>query len=438
MNKLWEYNGLDCVTTASVYQDLLLEMDELGVSEFYWRIPHPLLHAVMRMQERGMWCDQEVLRAKRAEYDHRIHQLTSIVRQLAENPTLNPNSGDEIRKLLYVQLKLPIPHYTKVGHKPSVDELALKKLLVKYPNPLFMAITKYRQAAKLRATYLEPRVDFDGRIRSRFLVHGTATGRLSSREPNFQNIPKDQGNNLRPIYGAPPGRVLISCDASQLELRLIALASGCRAWLDAFESGADVHMVNAQAIYGKPREYITHEERTFAKRFIFCQNYGGGPEKISAILLTDADIVKSPSECALVLQTLRQHVPEIYAWRERVLAETRKTGVITNEFGRKRVTFVQKSDLAGVAYNTPIQSTAADYINSAFIRMHNRGVALVNQVHDEVLAECAEDDVERVAAIMQEELRQPVTLWGQTVVLPADCTVGTHWGELTTWPPPLQ
>lgn len=237
------------------------------------------------------------------------------------------------------------------------------------------------------------------------------------------------------MFAAPPGRALVSADASQLELRLIAYASNCQKLIEAFEAGEDVHHLNARAITGKPSDFITKDDRDFAKRFVYCQNYGGGPKRISEILFQDAGIVRSVTDCERDLEALRRAYPEIYQWRDSILRDTKRSGIITNEFGRKRVVFSRGEDLAGVAFNTPIQSTAADYINTAFVGLDTRKLYLINQVHDEILAECDEDKVDETAQALKEELERPVTIWGRTVVLPAEVKCGIRWGELTLWQP---
>jgi len=428
--ELWTYNCLDCVTTARVYTALVEEMAELEVDRFYNELVHPLTQAVFRMSKRGMMVDDVRLAEMQDSYAKKISEYTQAIRDLTGRPLLNPSSGDEMRKLLFTDMELRPVSYTKIGRKPSVDETTLKRLDLKHDHPLFKLLIKYREATKLKSTYLDNLyIPYNKRVRSRFMVHGTATGRLSSRDPNFQNIPYD----LRQIYVSAPSKLLIEVDASQLELRLIAYASQCEKLIRAFEQGDDVHTLNAVAITGKPREAIDKDDREFAKRFIYCQNYGGGAKKISDILFTDAGIVRSVGQCEETLSKLRREYPEIYSWRERVYNETRRTGIITNEFGRKRITFVRGGDLPGVAYNTPIQSTAADYINLVFISLDKLGLGIVNQVHDSIVIECDEDEVSDTISTALAEFHRPVTLFGRTVVLPAEVKVGTRWGGLQPW-----
>jgi DNA polymerase-1 len=240
---------------------------------------------------------------------------------------------------------------------------------------------------------------------------------------------------MRPIYGTPPGRLFIEADSSQLELRLIAYASECKRLIEAFQAGEDIHKVNAAAIYGKLADDITKEERDFAKRFVYCQNYGGGPAKISEILFAEAGISKSPRECEEMLFKLRAANPEIWVWRDKVLSETKRTRKIRNEYGRVRITFARDDALSGIAYNTPIQSTAADYINSVFLELHERGLCIVNQVHDSILVEATPYTLEETIGMMRIAFERPQKLWGRTVVLPAEFKTGTRWGLLQPWLP---
>lgn len=431
-SNLWIYNCLDCVTTAKVFWALQEEMRENEVTKFYDDLVQPLVASVMEMMKRGMWVNQQMLETMKHDFQQRINTTLGDLRTLVGDTAFNPASPDMLRKVLFTQYKMVSTRETATG-KESVDELTIKRLARKYPNPIFEKLLEYRRASKVHSTYLTNLyVHPDGRIRSRFLVHGTATGRLSSRGPNFQNIPYD----VRPIFAAPPGYMLIEADASQLELRLIAYASNCRRLMGAFANGEDIHLINASTITGKPVNEINKDERDFAKRFVYCQNYGGSPRRISEILFQDAGIVRSVAECEGTVTRLRLAYPEIYSWRDAQLVEAKRTRKIRNEFGRVRVTFARSDDLAGVAYNTPIQSTAADYINYAFIRLSQRGVQIVNQVHDSLVAEVHEENVDEVASAMQEELEKPIQVFGHTVTIPCDIKVGKAWGaEMTKWPP---
>ena len=426
---LWEYNLLDCITTAQVYRKINSEMEVLGVSAFYHTMVHPLVLAVKRMGARGMWIDRDKLEEMKTEYEIKIGKFQEVIQSIVGKADFNPNSTADIRNYIYNDLGLAVTGRTATG-AASVDETTLLKLGAKHDHPFFKALLGYRKVVKYYGTYLKGiYIGHDSRVRSRFLVHGTATGRLSSREPNFQNIPYD----LRPVYGATDGRILIEADSSQLELRLIAYASGCKRLIQAFECGEDVHRVNASTIYGVPQDTVSKEERDFAKRFVYCQNYGGGPKKISEILFADAGIVKSPRECEEMLYKLRVAYPEIWAWRDKVLAECKRTRTIRNEYGRVRITFARDEALSGIAYNTPIQSTAADYINTVFLELDGKGLFIVNQVHDSILIETTAAALEETVAVVKTAFERPQRLWGRLVVLPAEVKTGIRWGALEPW-----
>jgi len=438
---LWTYNCLDCVTTAKVYQALRAELDELELSDFYHTLVHPLTLAVRRMANRGMYRDNVRYARLQRVVDERIRRYADALRDIVGDPGFNPNSPEAVRRYVSDVLGLRSRKKTATG-RDSMDQESLLRMGLRHDSPFFKLLLCYRKLAKLRGTYLmKDYVWPDGRVRGRFLVHGTATGRLSSRNPNFQNIPKSHAEwfglrlpNIRTIYRAAPGNVLVEADYSQLELRLIAYASGCRRMLDVYEKGGDLHLQTAVAITGKPAEAITREERDFAKRFRFCQNYGGGPRKISEILFTDAGILRSVEECEATLARLRAAEPEVFEWRDRMLEHAKRTRTIVNGFGRKRLTFAREEELPGIAYNTPIQSTAADLINLAFIRLDEAGVFMVNQVHDAIVSECPERDVDRVAALMKREMERPVNIFGYTgLVFPVEVKVGVRWGALHSW-----
>jgi len=428
---LWEYNLLDCVTTAQVYRKINTELETLNAATFYHTMVHPLILAVKRMGARGMWVDREKLNQMRIEYEAKIVKFEEAIQLVVGNPEFNPNSTAHVRDYIYNNLNLSVASRTATG-AASVDETTLLKLGAKYDHPFFKALLGYRKVVKYYGTYLKRvYISPDSRVRSRFLVHGTATGRLSSREPNFQNIPYD----LRSIYGAPDGRLLIEVDSSQLELRLIAYASGCRKLISGFEAGEDVHKLNASAIYGIHVDKVGKEERDFAKRFVYCQNYGGGPKKISEILFADAGIVKSPRECEEMLYRLRVAYPEIWSWRDKVLAETKRTRTIRNEYGRVRITFARDEALSGIAYNTPIQSTAADYINTVFLELDGKDLFIVNQVHDSILVESTPYGLDETIKTIKDAFERPQRIWGRLVTLPAEVKVGTRWGLLNPWQP---
>lgn len=437
----WTYNLLDTVTTAKVYYGVDEELGDLSLRDFYHTVVHPLTLAVRRMANRGMYRDDRRYTRLQNVYDEKIRRYAEGLQAVVKRPTFNPNSTEDVRAYIYGELGLKSGKKTKAG-KDSVDQLSLLRMGLRHDSTFFKLLLCHRKLSKLRGTYLtKGYLSKDGRIRSRFLVHGTATGRLSSREPNFQNIPKEKNAwfglnlpNIRTIFTSEPGNVLIEADYSQLELRLIAYASGCRRMLDAYENNGDVHMATAMSITGKPASAVTTEERDFAKRFRFCQNYGGGAKKISEILFSDAGIIKSVRDCEEVLFKLKLHEPEVFSWRDRVLEQARRTHMIHNEFGRIRITFTRDDDLAGVAYNTPIQSTAADLINLAFIRLDALGVPMVNQVHDAIITECPEHDVERTVVLMKQEMERPVDIFGRKgLIFPVDIKVGTRWGALKKW-----
>jgi DNA polymerase-1 len=439
-NTFWEYNCLDCVSTAKIYEALQEELHDLGVTEFYDKLVHPVTLAVKRMSDRGMYCDMQRVQRLRNFYDAKIARYEEGLRILV-GPDFNPRSLDEVADYIYNTLGCKGGKTTKTG-KHKLDQLTLLTLGLKYDSAFFKMLLAHRKMSKLRSTYLTKIfVGDDGRIRSRFRVSGTATGRLSSRDPNFQNIPKERNvwfglrlPNIRTIYTAEPGNLIFEADYSQLELRLIAYASNCKRMLDAYTAGDDIHMLTAMMIYEKQRELIVTEERDFAKRFRFCQNYGGSARRISEILFEQAGIVRSVVECENILRKLRVSEPEVFTWRDRQLEETQKTRIITNEFGRKRVTFAKGDDLAGIAYNTPIQSTAADLINNATVRLDGMGVPLINQVHDALMAEVSAKDVDEVAHLMKQEMERPVDIFGhEQLVFPVEIKVGTRWGALKKW-----
>ena len=329
---------------------------------------------------------------------------------------------------------LPAGKKTKTGWSTNAD--ILEKLIGKHP--IIGDILEYRMLTKLKSTYADGLlkvISADGRIHTNFRMTVTATGRLSSTEPNLQNIPvrRELGAQIRRMFVAAPGCVLVDADYSQIELRLLAHISGDETMQNAFKSGEDIHAVTASQVFGLPLAEVTPAQRSSAKAVNFGIVYG-----ISAFSLAQ-DIKVSPAEARAYIDAYMQKYHGVREYMDRVIAEAKERGYVETLFGRRRPVpelkasnFNTRSFGERVARNMPIQGTAADIIKLAMVNVRRRLRAegmearLILQVHDELIAECPEREAERVAALLEEEMERAVTL---SVPLTAEAHSGHSWAE---------
>jgi DNA polymerase-1 len=299
-------------------------------------------------------------------------------------------------------------------------------------------VLDYRMYTKLKSTYADGLlkvIDPDGRIRTSFQMTATATGRLSSTEPNLQNIPvrREFGAQIRKMFVAAPGKVLVDADYSQIELRLLAHISGDENMIAAFRSGEDIHAVTASQVFGVPLEQVTHQMRSNAKAVNFGIVYG-----ISAWSLAQ-DIGVTNAEARAYMDAYLEKYHGVRDYQKRIVAEAKQKGWVATLYGRRRAlpelksaNFSVRSFGERVALNMPIQGTAADIIKLAMVRVHARLKAealdakLILQVHDELIVECPESEAETVKTILTEEMQGAAQL---SVPLTADANVGASWAE---------
>ena len=297
---------------------------------------------------------------------------------------------------------------------------------------------KYRTYQKLNSTYVEgllKAIGPDGRIHSTFIQTEARTGRISSTEPNLQNIPirTELGSRLRGYFVADGGRTLVDADYSQIELRILAHITGDEAMQHAFQSGADIHRSTAAKIYGIPQEAVTHELRTSAKAINFGIMYGKGAFSLSR------DLGVTVKEAEAFLKTYLNTFPKVDGYMKDCIAHARKNGYVSTLFGRRRPlpelassNFQVRASGERMARNTPIQGTAADIIKLAMVHvwqsLHDEGLQarLLLQVHDELIVEAPAGEVERVKALLKEKMEQVVRY---SVPLTVDVGTGKTWLE---------
>ena len=422
-----------CALVAALEPVLTGRLKELGMWELYQTVELPLCPVLAEMEQEGFLIDRKALAEFGDMLSGRIQTAQKNIFDLA-GEEFNINSTQQLGRILFDQLGLPPVKKTKTGYSTNAD--VLDKL--RGSHPIIGEILEYRQLTKLKSTYadgLGKVIAPDGRIHTCFQNTVTATGRLSSTEPNLQNIPirTELGAQLRKMFVAPAGRVLVDADYSQIELRLLACMAGDRAMIDGFNSGEDIHRITASQVFGVPQEEVTPQMRRGAKAVNFGIVYGISPFSLSQ------DIGVTVAQAKEYMEKYFQHYSGVRSYMDGVVARARADGYVTTLFARRRwvpelksSNFNTRSFGERVALNAPIQGTAADIIKVAMIRVRDRLLAdglkgrLVLQVHDELIVECPEEEAEAVRRLVKEEMEAVISL---PVPLVADTAVGRSWAD---------
>ncbi len=403
-----------------------------GQMQLYRNIELKLTSLLLEMEEAGFKVNREGLTEFSAFLSDRMAEAEAAIYALA-GEEFNINSPMQLSNVLYE--KLGLPHFRKTQRGYSTDADVMQKLR-KY-HPIIDLILSYRRFAKLKSTYADGLVkvisDKDGRIHSTFNQTLTMTGRLSSSEPNLQNIPvrTDLGKMFRKFFVAEEGCVLVDADYSQIELRVLAHMSGDPMLISAFRDGADVHAATASQVFGVPIDSVTSELRKRAKAVNFGIIYG-----ISAFSLAE-DIGVSRKMAQDYIDAYFRKYPKIRDYMDETVKKAKENGYVSTLFGRRRYVPELKAknrNLASfgerVAMNTPIQGTAADIIKKAMVDVHEALKAagmrsrLILQIHDELIVEAPEDEAEEAARILKEKMENTVKL---LVPLVADAHTGKSW-----------
>lgn len=418
---------------AALYRALAPKLEELDMHELYYGLELPLCPVLAEMERAGMLVDRRALADFGILLDGRIQADEALIYELA-GEEFNINSTQQFGRILFDKLGLPPVKKTKTGYSTNAD--VLEKLRDKHP--IVEAVLDYRQLAKLKSTYVDGLtkvIAADGRIHTSFQNTVTATGRLSSTEPNLQNIPvrTELGAELRKMFVAPAGRVLVDADYSQIELRLLAHIAGDEHMIAAFRTGEDIHTVTASQVFGVPPEQVTHEMRRRAKAVNFGIVYG-----ISDFSLSQ-DIRVTRAEAKAYMERYFEKYSGVHAYMTQVVERAKADGYVSTLMGRRRwlpelksSNFNLRSFGERVALNMPIQGTAADLIKKAMLRVDGRlrreglEARLVLQVHDELIVECPEGEAEQVQRLLAEEMEHVAEL---AVPLTAEAHAGKSWAE---------
>lgn len=419
---------------ALLAADILKEkLTAAGMKKLFDEIEMPLVFTLFRMEQAGTKIASEELKEYGTQLAVRIEELEKSIHEQA-GEEFNINSPKQLGEILFDKLKLPNGKKTKTGYSTAAD--VLEKLAP--DHPIVASVLEYRQLTKLKSTYADGLANYigkDGRIHSNFQQTITATGRLSSTEPNLQNIPirMELGRLIRKVFIPAEDYVLIDADYSQIELRVLAHMSGDERLIQAYREAQDIHRITASQVFHVPFDEVTSLQRRNAKAVNFGIVYG-----ISSFGLSQ-DLSITRKEAADYIERYFETYPQVKAFLDKEVSDAKETGFAVTMFGRKRpmpelnsVNFMQRSFGERVAMNAPIQGTAADIIKIAMIRVDKRlreekmKSRLILQVHDELLVEAHKDETERVKEIMKTEMQGAADLH---VSLEIDMHEGKNWYE---------
>lgn len=416
-----------------LYNVLTQKMEEAGSIDLFNKIEMPLTEVLASMQYEGIYIDKQELLDFGKELQEKIDILTQEIYELT-GEEFNINSTKQLGEILFEKLKLTAKKKTKTGYSTDVD--VLEK--IKYEHPVIEKILEYRQLQKLNSTYVEgliPYIDETGRIHSKFHQTVTTTGRISSTDPNLQNIPTRMklGRKLRKVFKPEQGYIFVDADYSQIELRVLAHISEDKNMIEAFCNNEDIHAQAASKVFNIPLEEVTKEERTKAKAVNFGIVYG-----ISEFGLGEQLGVSRKKAKEYIEQYLDKY-SGIKEFMINIVEETKEKGYVETLYHRRRYVPELKSNnymvrqFGGrVAMNTPIQGTAADIMKIAMINVYNKlkennlKSKLIVQVHDEILVETLESEKEQVKQIVKEEMENVIKL---KVPLLAEVEEGYNWYE---------
>ncbi|HVG61476.1 MAG TPA: DNA polymerase I [Hyalangium sp.] len=409
------------------------ELEEAGLAKLARELELPLLPVLAQMERRGVKLDTSVLQTISTKVDAECVSRVKHIHELA-GEEFNVGSNQQLAHVLYEKLKLPVIKKGKTG--PSTDQEVLEKLSEQHPLPT--AILEYRSLSKLKSTYLDTLpalVARDGRIHTTYHQAATATGRVSSSDPNLQNIPvrTDLGREIRRAFIAEPGHQLVSADYSQIELRLLAHIADDPVLIEAFLQDEDIHSRTAAEVFGVTTDKVDREQRRVAKMVNFGIAYGLSPHGLSTRLSIPVEQARD------VIERYFIRYAGIRRYLEDTVMQARKTGYVETMFGRRRLMadlhsrnrqVAQAAERAAI--NMPIQGTAADLIKKAMLEVDTaltkeglRTVMLL-QVHDELLFEAPDAEVEKVKELARQCMSQVATL---KVPLKVDVGAGKTWAD---------
>lgn len=419
-----------CYLTCDI---LKKKLSEEGMLALFEEVEMPLSKILYEMEKEGVTVQREALKTYSKELTKQIEVLESGIYQKA-GEEFNLNSPRQLGEILFEKLKLPGGKKTKTGYSTAVD--VLEKLEADYP--IVSEILQYRTLSKLNSTYaqgLAVHIAEDERIHTSFNQTITATGRISSTEPNLQNIPMrmEMGRKIRKVFVPKEGYIFVDADYSQIELRILAHLSKDEQLIEAYKMDEDIHRITASKVFKVPFEEVTDLQRRNAKAVNFGIVYG-----ISSFGLSQ-DLSISPKEAGEYIRQYFETYPKVKEYLENLVISAKKNGYVTTMYGRKRPipelsssNFMQRSFGERIAMNSPIQGTAADIMKIAMVSLYrkmkekNLKSRLILQIHDELVVECAKEEEEIVRQIVMECMKNAAKL---SVTLEVDLHTGNNWYE---------
>jgi DNA polymerase-1 len=427
------YSGEDADLTFRMMRHLEGRLQKAGSVKLFTDMEMPLLPILAEMEGAGIKIEKKVLRDYGAELAGELQDIEAQTYKMVGHE-FNLGSPKQLQEVLFTERRLTPGKKTKTGY--STDMAVLEELAREDPVPAL--ILRHRTLAKLKSTYIDTlpeQADKESRLHTHFVQTGTATGRLSSREPNLQNIPirDEEGRRIREAFIAGPGQVLISADYSQIELVVLTHLSGDENLIAAFKEGKDVHARTAALVFGIPEEEVKPDQRRIAKTINFGVMYG-----MSAFRLSN-ELGISRTEAASFIDAYFKTYSGIRRFIDSLIKKTEETGYASTIFGRRRYiqainsrNKTEKNAADRVAVNTPSQGSAADIVKNAMIKLDRALVErqsparLLLQVHDELILECPREDAPAAAKLVREVMENAVTL---KIPLRVSVETGKRWGD---------
>ena len=428
--KIAQYLGQKVDFLYNIKDTLESKLKENNYYDLFTNIEMPLLYVLADMEQTGIKVEKDVLEEMKVELNGRIEEIKKEIYNYA-GEEFNISSPRQLGEVLFDKMQLAVGKKNKTGYK--TDAKVLEKLVGKHP--IIESILLYRNLTKIYSTYIEGLENFilkDGKVHTIYKQTLTRTGRLSSVDPNLQNIPvwEELGRKIRKAF-VPENEVFLSADYSQIELRILAHISNCKPLIEAFKNGEDIHTKVASDIYGIPASGVTKNMRRTAKAVIFGIVYG-----ISGFGLGE-NLNISRKEADEFIKKYYAFYPEVKEYMDSIILKTHDLGYVTTLFGRRRVideinntNYMIRSMGERMALNTPIQGTSADIMKLAMINVYNRfkkenvKSKILLQVHDEIIIDCKNEELDKIKQIVKEEMENVFPL---NVPLKVEIDTGSNW-----------
>ena len=432
-NIIFKFISQNVFAISALYDIFIEKAKENNLISLYENVEKPLVKVLADMEKTGVLVDRNKIIELNEEYSKLAYLYEQKVYELA-GEVFNLNSPKQLGVILFEKIGLPVVKKTKTGYSTDVE--VLEKLSKKHEIADY--ILKYRSLNKLISTYLDGILEYimdDGRVRTSFKQMITATGRLSSIDPNLQNIPirSEEGKNIRKVFVADKNKVFIDADYSQIELRVLAHLSKDSVMIDSFKNDLDIHYKTASEVFGVPINEVTDNQRRSAKAVNFGIVYGISDYGLSK----DLNITRN--EARQYIDGYLNTYPSIKSYMEEIVNKAKKDGFVTTILDRKRYipeinskNFNIRSFGERIALNTPIQGSAADIIKLAMIKVYERlkiekvNAKLILQIHDELIVECEESEKETVKKILKNSMENVYKL---DLPLKVDICEGRNWYE---------